>query len=288
MTNEVINLKRELNSGITPEAIAACPHLANILAEAEQLGTINSGLVKASQVVLNNHADSPLAIILDWVKSYLAKPHPDLGRKGPVCPFVPNSLELDYIWLAEVKEETPTIERVGEIITDYCENFMATEPVSAPESMNKAFLIVFPTLGEEGAAFVDKVQFKLKKQFVEQGLMLGEFHSKNQSPGLRNPDFKPLRSPIPMLAIRHMVDTDLPFLVKEDYPAEERASFLRSYLTHLGGGLSSSKFDHALNSVIEAEIQKSRELSNQVPQENLTTQLHVNCSVSEKELEPSL
>lgn len=269
MTNEVINSNAELGDGITEQAIAACPHLASIITKTTQPKPVGFSLLRASEVERTHSADSPMGCTLNWVKNYLGKPHPELGRKGPVCPFVPNSLELDFIWMAEIEEKTSSIERVSEIITDYCDVFMSTEPTSEPEAMNKAFLIVFPTLGEKGAAFVDKVQYKLKKQFVDMGLMLGEFHANNQSPGLRNPDFKPLRSPIPMLAIRHMVDTDLPFLVKEDYPAEERASFLRSYLTHLGGNLSSAKFDHALNAVIEAEIQKSRAAFHQENKHNL-------------------
>ena len=25
----------------------------------------------------------------DWIKTFVARPHKDLGRAGPVCPFVP-------------------------------------------------------------------------------------------------------------------------------------------------------------------------------------------------------
>jgi hypothetical protein len=86
------------------------------------------------------------------------------------------------------------------------------------------------------------------------GLMLGEFHANNESPGLRNPDFRPLRSPIPMLAIRHMVDSDLPFLIRETYAPEERSAFLRSYLFRLGGALSQVQLNEALDELIVAEV----------------------------------
>ena len=43
--------------------------------------------------------------------------------------------------------------------------------------------------------------------------MIGEFHSAPPAKaGLHNPDFRPLYSPIPLLAIRNMVATDYPFL----------------------------------------------------------------------------
>src|SRR5262249_49614221 len=141
--------------------------------------------------------------------------------------------------------------------TDYRNVFLETEPTSGPEAMNKAFLVVFPSLtagGPEGAALVDKVQASLKPYFVDMGLMLGEFHAANESPGLRNPAFRPLRSPIPMLAIRHMVESDLPFLIRKTYPPELRSLFLRSYLFRMGGMLSQAKFNEALNGVVAAEM----------------------------------
>ena len=30
-----------------------------------------------------------LEAVADWIKTYVVKPHKDLGRAGPVCPFVP-------------------------------------------------------------------------------------------------------------------------------------------------------------------------------------------------------
>jgi hypothetical protein len=194
--------------------------------------------------------------MLDWIRGFLARPHPQLGRNGTVCPFVPIALGLDTIWMAEVVETTPSFERLSAIITDFRNMFLEMEPTSGPEAINKAFLVVFPSLrapGAEGAAVVDKVQASLKRYFVEMGLMLGEFHAANESPGLRNPDFRPLRSPIPMLAIRHMVESDLPFLIRGTYPPKERSSFLRSYLFRLGGALSQTKFNEALAGLIAAE-----------------------------------
>jgi hypothetical protein len=164
---------------------------------------------------------------------------------------------MDTIWMAEVAEAAPTLEGIAAIITEYRNVFLEMEPKSGPEAMNKAFLLVFPSLtanGTEGAAIVDQVQIRLKPFFVETGLMLGEFHSANQSPGLRNPAFRPLRSPIPMLAIRHMVESDLPFLIRKTYPPELRSSFLRSYLFRMGGTLSQAKFNEAVDGLVAAEM----------------------------------
>jgi len=213
-------------------------------------------LMRVSEVDRSCDPGSPLRCVLDWIHGFLACPHPQSGRSGSVCPFVPTALDQDTIWMAEV-ETTPSFECISEIITGYRDVFLQTEPTSGPDAMNKTFVVVFPSFkanGTDGPALIDKVQASLKRYFVEMGLMLGEFHANNESPGLRNPDFRPLRSPIPMLAIRHMVDSDLPFLIRETYAPEERSAFLRSYLFRLGGALSQVQLNQALDELIVAEV----------------------------------
>jgi hypothetical protein len=41
-----------------------------------------------------------LRAVADWIKTFVVKPHKDLGRAGPVCPFVPGALERKTLWLA--------------------------------------------------------------------------------------------------------------------------------------------------------------------------------------------
>jgi hypothetical protein len=41
-----------------------------------------------------------LQAVADWIKTFVVKPHKDLGRAGTVCPFVPGALERKTLWLA--------------------------------------------------------------------------------------------------------------------------------------------------------------------------------------------
>jgi hypothetical protein len=41
-----------------------------------------------------------LRTVADWITRVVAKPHQDLGREGPVCPFVPEALQRQTLWLA--------------------------------------------------------------------------------------------------------------------------------------------------------------------------------------------
>ncbi|ALN55906.1 DUF6875 domain-containing protein [Lysobacter enzymogenes] len=212
-------------------------------------------LMQASTVERDQPADAPLPRTVAWIRNFLARPHPDVGRPGPVCPFTPTALALDTIWLAEIQDRDVSLDRIVELISVYRDLFGEIEPRTGQVAINKTVLIVFPHLGDDAAAFVDEVQQQLKPSFVDLGLMLGEFHASNESPGLRNPDFRPLRSPVPMLAIRQMVETDLPFLRRSLDTAQVRSQFLRSYLRRLGGTVRRNYFDQAVKALVEAEIE---------------------------------
>jgi len=58
----------------------------------------------------------------------------------------------------------------------------------------KASITVFPDLPSEHLDLIDAVQLQFKEMFVQQGLMVGEFHERNNTGGVRNPDMCVLRS----------------------------------------------------------------------------------------------
>jgi hypothetical protein len=222
-------------------------------------------LLRVSEIDRDCSPTSSEARVLKWLREFIGRPHPQLGRSGTICPFVPAALDLNNIWITEIAARTPSVESITSIITHYRNAFLETEPTQGVEMMTKAFLVAFPWLsanGPEGTAIIDQVQYRLKPHFVEKGMMLGEFHATNDSPGLRNPDFRPLRSPIPMLVIRHMVESDLPFMTRARYTPKERSIFLRSYPFRLGGALRQSSFDEALACLITAEASLSPTGSN--------------------------
>lgn len=209
-------------------------------------------LLRASDVQRELPAHAPLAVILAWVNNFLARPHPDVGRPGPVCPFTPTALALDTIWLTEIDEPNTDRHTIVEAISRYREVFLEIEPRTGPMAINKTILVVFPHLGGGAGKLLDEAQSELKASFVDVGLMLGEFHAENESPGLRNPDFRPLRSPVPMLAIRHMVESDLPFLRRTIDEPNVRASYLRSYLRRLGSTIRAKYLDQAVTALADA------------------------------------
>merc|ERR1719203_801606 len=63
-------------------------------------------------------SDSELKALLKtgcYLREFLAKPHPLVGRKGPVCPFVPGSLRQNAMYLSVLKDVNTfdAVERVA-------------------------------------------------------------------------------------------------------------------------------------------------------------------------------
>jgi hypothetical protein len=145
-----------------------------------------------------------------WTLEYLCRPHPDLGRPGPVCPYTGRAVEGRYIWDAFIDGDDMDREFLTAVVDDMNDLFASLPPVDEPASKLKAILAIFPDLTHYDD--LDAVQRSRKTGFVEKGLMLGQFYPGCAVAGLHNPDFPALDSPLPLLAVRHMAPTDFAFL----------------------------------------------------------------------------
>jgi len=171
-----------------------------------------------------------LADISVYVSQFLAKCHPLVGRPGPVCPFVPTSLKSNILRLVVANTTHDATPRdVAQLVMLMKSLFKKMEPQSGKMALNKAIVIIFPNLVTTAQRLtIDAVQEALKERFVEDGMMLGEFHRCNTSAGLRNENWFPLRTPHPCLAMRFMVPSDIPFLIPSKYDEAK----IRRFCTH--------------------------------------------------------
>ncbi|WBB82300.1 hypothetical protein O7606_06065 [Micromonospora sp. WMMD882] len=158
-----------------------------------------------------------LRSVVDWAREYLCAPHPELGRKGPVCPYAQGSLDRDIFYLAVQRGVDIDPAELDGALAVHRDWFRRLEPHDGPAAQFKTILLTLPDLPAEVARdVVDRTQQRLKPAYTEQGLMLGEFHDGPPAKGgLWNQTFRPLRSPVPMLVVRHMVASDLPFLADD-------------------------------------------------------------------------
>lgn len=170
----------------------------------------------------------PLRSVFRWAREYLCRPHAELGRKGPVCPYAQASLDRHTFLLAVHRGATVEPDTLDELLLVYRDWFRQLPPVTGPAAQFKTILLTLPDLPSGTAnGIVDATQARLKPRYVAEGLMLGEFHDGPPNKGgLWNADFRPLHSPVPLLAVRHMVSSDFPFLADD---ADSVATYLRLF-----------------------------------------------------------
>jgi hypothetical protein len=168
--------------------------------------------------------------IATWAVAFLNAPHEDLGRRGPVCPYTRLSMDNHTFLLARAGGG-PDIPAIESTIDRYRRWFLQLlERAGRDREHLVTILVVLPGLDRTDCGPLDALQRRLKDAFVREGLMVGQFHPRSEQSGLWNEDFRPLRAPIPLLAIRRMVSSDLPFLL-------DSASHLSAYLDRFAPGI---------------------------------------------------
>jgi len=170
--------------------------------------------------------------IATWAVEYLSAPNQQLGRRGPVCPYTRPSMDNNCFLLAWAGGEHD-VQSIESTVDQYRRWFVELlgQPGRARQHL-LTILVVLPDVDDEDPGPLDALQGRLKDAFVREGLMVGQFHPRCEQSGLWNEDFRPLRAPIPLLAIRRMVASDLPFLL-------DSASHLSAYLNRFAPDIPS-------------------------------------------------
>jgi hypothetical protein len=170
--------------------------------------------------------------IATWAVDFLNATNGQLGRAGPVCPYTRLSMDHNAFLLAHAGGEhdaqsiESTVDRYRRWFLDLLDQL---EP--AHEHL-LTILVVLPGFDRTDSGPLDALQARLKDAFVREGLMVGQFHPRCEQGGLWNDDFRPLRAPVPLLAIRRMVSSDLPFLL-------DSAGHLSAYLSRFAPDIPS-------------------------------------------------
>ena len=156
----------------------------------------------------------------DWIEAFVARPHKDLGRARPVCPFVPVACERKTLWLAPEQIADRSVLDVVQLISAYKKMFLHAQPVAGDDANYKSIVVVFADLSAHRAKdfFDDVLQHLAVPSYVEDGLVLGGFYESNEGSAIYNPSLRPFRAPVPFLLMRHAVISDWKFFLdKEDW-----------------------------------------------------------------------
>jgi hypothetical protein len=159
-----------------------------------------------------------LHAVADWITSFVAKPHKDLGREGAVCPFVPGSLERKALWLAPERIAGRNVPAVIELMNGYIRQLLDAQPTHGDDTQYKVIVVVFGDLPAERAQglFDDVLQALATPAYAENGILFGPFYEGNEGAALYNANFRPFTSPVPFLFVRLGVVSDWKFFLDND------------------------------------------------------------------------
>jgi Domain of unknown function (DUF6875) len=161
---------------------------------------------------------SALRAIADWIKTFVVKPHKDLGRAGTVCPFVPGSLERKVLWLAPEQIADRGEPDVIELVSGYKRLFLETQPTGGADADYKVIVVVFTDLPADRAqgVFDDALQRLAVPSYADDGILFGPYYEGNEGTAIYNSSFRPFQSPVPFLFVRQGVVSDWKFFLDND------------------------------------------------------------------------
>lgn len=159
-----------------------------------------------------------LQAVADWIRTFVVKPHKDLGRAGPVCPFVPRSLERKVLWLAPERIANHSVPEVVELVSDYKRLFLQTQPTGGDDADYKVIVVVFTDLPADRAqgVFDDVLQQLAVPSYADYGILFGPYYECNEGTAIYNSRFRPFQSPVPFLFVRQGVISDWKFFVDSE------------------------------------------------------------------------
>jgi hypothetical protein len=158
-----------------------------------------------------------LRTVADWIKSFVARPHKDLGREGPVCPFVPEALQRKTLWLAADHIAGRSVADVVQLVNGY-KTQLLQQPFHGEGVNYHSIVVVFTDLSADRAKglFDDVLKPLAVPSYVEDGLVMGGFYESNEATAIYNRSFRPFTPPVPFLLMRHAVISDWKFFLDND------------------------------------------------------------------------
>jgi hypothetical protein len=159
-----------------------------------------------------------LQAVADWIQTFVARPHKDLGRAGPVCPFVPGSLERQTLWLAPEQIADRSVPAVVELMNGYIRQLLDAPPTDGDGTKYKVIVVVFADLPADRAqgVFDDVLQQLAVPSYADDGILFGPFYEGNEGTAIYNSSFRPFTSPVPFLFVRHGVISDWKFFLDNE------------------------------------------------------------------------
>jgi hypothetical protein len=159
-----------------------------------------------------------LTAVADWITSFVVRPNAELGHPGPVCPFVPLSLERRSLWLAPEQVGDGGVPHVIDLLDAYKRRLLETAATRGADADHDVIVIVFTDLsGQRAQAVFDDALGQIAvPSYAQDGIVFGPFYDGHQGSAIYNRGFHPFRSPVPFVFVRHGVLSDWKFFLDQE------------------------------------------------------------------------
>jgi hypothetical protein len=169
-----------------------------------------------------------LRAVAAWIKKFVARPHKDLGRAGPVCPFVPAALNHKTLWLVAERSTGRSTSEVIEVIREYQGRLLAAQSADDVADHDSIVVAFVDLQASDAKEFFDSVLQQIGlSSYADHGLVMGPFYEGNEGTAIYNPNFRPFTSPVPLLLMRRAVVGDWKFFLNN-------ADFFHLWATRYG------------------------------------------------------
>jgi hypothetical protein len=191
-----------------------------------------------------------------WMQRFIMRSHPDLGRKGAVCPFAKPAHENEALLFS-------AFDATGMPFDSYIAALMRLPyffdrvAKARAEPSELLSLAVFPIGLRDDAhyKFIDCAHAILKPFYMECGLMIGEFHPSSAVRGAHSATFRPMRADVPLFVIRAMALHDALFIDSESTPIGLRVHELECYLRWNASRLSAAESERVAARLAQRKAQ---------------------------------
>lgn len=158
--------------------------------------------------------DGVLTTLFEWLDAYPVNPHAELGRAGVVCPYTGQARKIGSIRMGVLGTQAGDEQAAFIALRDGFQE-LGRIPVDPGSEEFRTVVLAFPACDSEaGLAMLKRVIKRLKYFALFRCLTVGFMHRESEETGLWNPAFRPLRSPMPVLALRYVVAQDAPFIAR--------------------------------------------------------------------------
>lgn len=167
--------------------------------------------------VLADRDREALQATADWIRTFVLKPRAEIGRPGPVCPYLPVSVERHELWLAAEHVGDGDVSDVVEVVNGYKRRLLDAGTDPGDDANLRVIVVVFTDLPAERASSVfDGVMRQIAvPSYVEAGIIFGPYYDGNEATAVYNDGFRPFESPVPFLFVRHGVVGDWKFFLDQ-------------------------------------------------------------------------